>query len=115
MERYENLANAIVEKAVDDYIRLAQKLQYLKDNKYQIMSKIVRDGERLKRPIHYTSTELQAEYNRKVRNVKIELMKIEQFFFSEWYQVLTKVDGKELLRRVQDDIKEKYGIVCDFL
>lgn len=115
MDCYEYLANAIIEKAVDDYRITARKLHYIKNNKDKVKQKIVEKDERRINPIHYTSIELEAEYNRKVRAIKCELLHIESFFSSWWYSVLTKVDGKRLISAVKEQMKQKECIDCDFL
>ena len=114
-EKYENLANAIIERAVDDYKAQARKLNYLKTHKFEVLQKIVQHESKKAHPIFYTGTELQAEYNRKVRAAKYKLMNIESFFGSPWYCILTNVDGKALLQMLKEQIKEKDGIDCDLL
>ena len=115
MECYENLANAIIEKAVGDYKTAILYLHYIKNNKFEIIQQIVDRSANLQNPIHYTSLELQALYNQKVQAAKKEVLNIESFFYSQWYQALTKVDGKTLMRRVKEQIKEQKGIDCDLL
>ena len=115
MEWYEDLANAIIERAVDDYIVAVRYLYYLIDNKYGAISKIAQDEEKRVHAKYYTSTELQCIYERQVNAQRKKVKDIENFFFSQWYGVLTKVDGKSLLSRIKTKIKEEYGIDCDLL
>ena len=115
MEKYENLANAIIERAVEDYMTAILYLYYLKNNKVEIIQQIVKRSEKAAHPIYYTSTELQALYNRKVQEAKTNVLNIERFFYSQWYQALTKVDGKMLIRKVKEQIKENKCIDCDLL
>lgn len=115
MECYEDLANAIIERAVEDYKMAIYYLYYLKNNKYEIIQQIVERDEKLANPIHYTSVALQALYYRKVDAAKQEVLNIERFFYSQWYQTLTRVDGKTLVRRVKEQIKQQKGIDCDLL
>ena len=35
-----------------------------------------------------------------------EALKIERFFRSEWYEVLTDVDGEYLIRKLREDIRQ---------
>lgn len=35
-----------------------------------------------------------------------EVLRIEKFFRSQWYQQLTSVDGEFLIRRLQDEIRQ---------
>lgn len=115
MNCYEKLANAIIERAVEDYINQARKLHYLKTHEVDVIQKIVEQESKKVKPIFYTGTELRAEYKRKVAQAKYKLLDIERFFGSGWYGVLTKVDGKDLLNRVKQKIKEDYNIDCDSL
>ena len=66
---WENLANAIVLQAVDDYRRLLRGKRIHNDN------------------------------NRKVT--------IEEFFLSEWFEILTQVDGQTILNRLQKEYQDE--------
>lgn len=72
-EAYQNLANAIVKSAADDYRAALRGLERNPD-----------------------STAYQADAK-----------KIEKFFRSPWYEMLTDVDGEYLIRRLQEDEKER--------
>jgi hypothetical protein len=65
---YENLANAIVAQAVDDYRRL-------------LRGKRVPD--------------------------KVTKKKCEKFFLSKWFESLTQVDGKKILKRLQKEYEDE--------
>ena len=114
-EKYENLANAIIERAVEDYIVKVLALNKLLDNKLGWISKFAENEAKRKNPQFYTSTELQAIYQRKVLGVKVEIEDIERFFHSDWYGTLTKVDGQALLKGVKQKIKDEHGINVDEL
>ncbi len=66
MDRFENLANAIILQAVKDYRKLERRAT-----------------------IHPQDTKTQYAQNC-----------IEEFFLSEWFSALTKVNGAELLKRL---------------
>ena len=38
-----------------------------------------------------------------------EALRIERFFRSDWYQVLTSVDGEYLIERLQDEVRKSEG------
>lgn len=44
--------------------------------------------------------------NPKNRDAIDEVLQIEQFFRSGWYQVLTSIDGEYLIRRLQEEIRQ---------
>lgn len=75
-EAYENLANAIVMQAVDDYRKLLR-------------------GKR----ISYDD------------NRKITIEKIQEFFLSDWFYILTNVDGQTIInslkREYENDKSQK--------
>lgn len=64
---YENLANAIILTAVDDYRRALKKYSKNPDSK----------------------------------SVKAEVDSLEKFFRSQWYSVLTSVEGEFLIRKLR--------------
>ena len=71
-EGYEELANAIVFRAVSDYRRLLK-------------------GKNL-------THKAAAKYN---------LLELERFFKSKWFELLTRVDGEMLMERLQAECKNK--------
>ena len=64
---YENLANAIILTAVDDYRRALKKYSQNPDSK----------------------------------SAKAEVDSLERFFRSQWYSVLTSVEGEFLIRKLR--------------
>lgn len=72
-EAYQNLANAIVKNAADDYRAALRGL----------------------------------ERNPESAGYQADAKKIERFFRSPWYQMLTDVDGEYLIRRLQEDEKQR--------
>ena len=73
MTPYENLANAIILRAVEDW----------------------RDADRRLR---------RKPQNREVRALKEET---EEFFLSDWFSALSKLDGETLLRRLQEEAENR--------
>lgn len=67
---YENLANAIILTAVEDYRRALNR--YVK--------------------------------NPKSKEAGAEVEKLERFFRSGWYSVLTSVDGEFLIRKIRAEV-----------
>lgn len=51
-----------------------------------------------------STDEIQAE--KKYKTAMDEVLRIEKFFRSPWYQQLTSVDGEFLIRRLQDEIRQ---------
>lgn len=74
-EAYENLANAIIISAANDYKKALIRQKKHPDNK----------------------------------SVAADVRRLESFFYSDWYEVLTDLDPGYLIRKMQDTIDEKYG------
>ena len=74
-EAYENLANAIVLSAVDDY-----------------KSALIRQK---RNPDSTSATE--------------DVKRLEKFFYSDWYEVLTDLDPSYLIRKMKEMIEETDG------
>ena len=70
-EAYEDLANAIIVSAVEDYKRVTVHIKRNPGNKSAIAEK----------------------------------KRLEKFFHSEWYEMLTDLDASYLLRKVQEVIE----------
>ena len=79
MSAWHDLANAIIEKAVDDY-RVSLK--------------------RIRKCEEGSKRRLEAEYTKG---------EVEQFLLSSYFQVLTDLDGKTLLHRLQEEDRKKHG------
>jgi len=73
IDNYQNLANAIVLLAVNDYRKALKRLS------------------------------LYPKY----RTVQYQKRQIEQFFLSEYYKLLTSVDGERLIRKLNEDVESK--------
>lgn len=113
MNPYENLANAIVIQAADDY---RNALRYLKEHlrtreleetaafrekqwrrlKAERKAKGLPGGKR-----KYSREELLLW---KIEGCERDVDEIERFFRSDWYCTLTSVDGEMLIRRLREEI-----------
>ena len=81
---YENLANAIIETAVDDYRKAIRKIK-----------------------MRYAAAwNLVSPYRLSRLNEVIICLDIEDFFRSEWYYTLTDVDGDYLIEKLRDEIMD---------
>lgn len=81
---YENLANAIIETAVDDYRKAIRRIK-----------------------MHYsTAWNLVSPYRLSRLNDVIICLDVEDFFRSEWYYTLTDVDGDFLIEKLRDEIMD---------
>lgn len=54
----------------------------------------------------YRAALKKAKRNPKSKAAIDEALQIEKFFRSSWYQQLTTVDGKFLIRKLQDEIRQ---------
>lgn len=80
MKPYSDLANAVIIRAVDDYKILLDRLKYL-----------------LREP----------PFNgRRIAETEKEIHKIEEFFGSEWYELMTNTSGEDLIRRVRKEVDQ---------
>ena len=81
---YENLANAIIETAVDDYRKALRKIK-----------------------MRYAAAwNLVSPYRLSRLNEVIICLDIEDFFRSEWYYTLTDIDGDFLIEKLRDEIMD---------
>lgn len=88
MKHYEDLANAIIVQAVEDY-RLA--IQFLKLNPHTLDL----DTEEAKK-----DPEKRALRNRIIKN-EGERDAVERFFRSNWFELLSNLDGAVLLHKIR--------------
>ena len=112
MDVYEELANAIIVQAVDDY-RAARK--YLKKHprtKELEETAASQAAERRKRAAERKAQGLPKVQEkpgpderqlRRIKNRERMLVEIPQFFRSKWYEALTTLDGEMLLQRLNEE------------
>ena len=80
MGPYSDLANAIILRAIDDYRRSLERLNYL-----------------LKEP----------SFNgKRIVEIKREIDEIESFFRSEWYDEMTDISGKDVIKKVRNEVAQ---------
>lgn len=81
---HENLSNAIIETAVEDYRKALRRIK-----------------------IHYSSAlDLVSAYRMGRLNDVITCLDVEDFFRSEWYYTLTDVDGDYLIKKLREEIMD---------
>lgn len=79
MKPYSNLSNAIIIRAVDDYRSHFDRLNYL-----------------LREP----------SFNgRRIVETKREIDKIEGFFHSEWYSLITNISPEDVIKKVRKEVE----------
>ena len=112
-EFYENLANAIIVQAFEDYTPACKQIERCKENvtlaQEQLdallhTEKTVKDAlECAKRNLH--------RHEGMLRSAEANKQSIEAFFTSSWFRTLTKVDGQRLLAEAKKEAAEKLGVV----
>ena len=101
----ENLANAIIEQAVLDYRKIPIRRQHLLAKLQKAEERLnkemaTKDQERIDR-----ATRRRDSLKGKVTLVDADQRSIERFFHSEWYRMLTKVDGDMILKALREEQK----------
>ena len=80
MEPYDELANAIILRAIDDYKICLDRLKYL-----------------LKEP----------SFNgKRIVETKREIDEIEEFFRSEWYDEMTDISGEDVIKKIRSEVAQ---------
>lgn len=87
-EQYQELANAIIEQAVDDYRKLAKCYHHTVKMRKHVRKKATRE-----------------ELLYKQRAIRRKLTDIEKFFKSMWFTELTTIDGHMILKRLQEECR----------
>lgn len=112
MDAFENLANAIIVQAAEDY-RAARK--YLKKHpRTKELEEVaaLQTAERRKRAAERREKGLPGANEKpgpeerllsKIKSKERTLVEVQQFFRSKWYAALTTVDGEWLLRKLNDE------------
>ena len=105
-EAYENLANAIVEQAAADYRknpmirkRYVTRLGKAEARLQEVMK--TKDQDRIRKATSYRNS-LQS----RIAEIDADQQSIERFFHSEWYQLLTKVDGDMILQALRMEVQK---------
>lgn len=102
-DSWQNLANAIVKQAADDYRADLKKIPKLKAK----LEKMERE------PVPEDENEMK-KWERKLQNARDSVQRtvddalsIERFCHSGWYGVLTGIDGDYLIRRLREEVLQK--------
>ena len=83
---YENLANAIIIQACDDYRTYRRQLKKLQASE-------PKNGD----------AKAKARYEKKLEQVKADIREVVSFFYSDWYSQLTTVNPEYLLERLNKE------------
>ena len=108
VRNYENLANAIVLQAVRDYRR---NMRFLKRHPLtDTLKETVKIRKSERKAIYEKTGEKPQESAEerllsKIIGCKREIARIERFFNSNWYSVLTDIPGRYLLSRLKEEWK----------
>ena len=89
IDAYENLANAIVMTAVQDYLPYYKALQCHKELRTEGLS-----DKALK------------NYNKELRKLEKQFDELIDFFYSPWFTVLTGVDPQLILAKLEAEVDE---------
>ena len=102
-DRYENLANAIILRAVDDYRSALKKIKHLPEEKRKSMCERLRKEDAERKTIEYKLKEKKKRIKRTSQEKAVlTFYECEDFFRSRWFGVLTALDGEELIRKLQE-------------
>lgn len=112
MEPYENLANAIIVQAADDYriaagfLRKHPRTKELEDAVAGIRAEKARKREerkRLKLPRARERKSREEILMDKIVSNETLLFDVKKFFRSDWFSKLTSVDGETLLEKLEKE------------
>ncbi len=106
----ENLRNAIVEQAVNDYCITVRHIAKLNMKCYAI-NKIVKEGKKRHYLKDWTLEEAEQERAKRQMLNEAKINQLERFFFSEWYKNICAIDSDYILKATKekavDDMVEK--------
>ena len=102
---YEDLANAIIERAVKDYRAAQKKLKNLSDEKRKELYENLLKEEAEKKTPEYKLKEKKGRKKKTAQDrAVLTFYECENFFRSKWFCVLTTLDGNELIRKLQEEV-----------
>ena len=103
-DRYENLANAIILRAVDDYRSALKKIKHLPEEKWKSLCERLRKEDAERKTIEFKLKEKKKRIKRTPQEKAVlTFYECEDFFRSRWFGVLTALDGEELIRKLQEE------------
>ena len=104
IDSYENLANAIVLKAVEDYRLAWKKIKHLPEEKRKCMCERLRKENAERKTVEYMLKKKKLRTKRTSQGKAVlTFYECENFFRSRWFGVLTALDGEELIRKLQEE------------
>ena len=104
VDRYENLANAIILRAVDDYRSAWKKIKHLSEEKRKSMCERLWKEDAERKTVEYMLKEKKRRIKRTSQEKAVlTFYECEDFFHSRWFGVLTALDGEELIRKLQEE------------
>ena len=104
---YTMLANAIIVQAADDYRALPKK-RILYRNKLKSVEKRLKDAKLTGDDEYIQRMKNQRdELKKKVNSIAYDKRRIERFFHSEWYRILTNVDGDIILKMLKAEMNRE--------
>lgn len=86
MDRYQNLANAVVVQAAEDYLQCRRRLKRLKSTDFSDIDE-----------------QKQENYEKQLVKVQGELNQLVDFFHSDWYRCLTTADPDLILEKLDTE------------
>ncbi len=78
----------------------------LAENPYERLANVIV----LQAVADYRAALKKVKHNPESKDAIHEALKLEKFFRSQWYEMLTKVDGEYLIRRLQEEIRQSESI-----
>lgn len=111
-EFYENLANAIVIRAFEDYTPACKKFERCKENvtrAQEQLDALLQTEQTVKEALERAKDNLQRREGM-LRSAEANKQNIETFFASSWFRTLTKVDGQMLLTEAKKRATEALGV-----
>ena len=102
MNPYEELANAIVLQAVEDYRSNVKRRQWFVLKLTDVASQFPKN-EKTARLVVYKLRRKMKSYEKNIDQIDMDQLDIRKFFRSEWYKVLTGIDGEWLLREISEE------------
>ena len=104
IDSYENLANAIVLKAVEDYRSAWKKIKHLPEEKRKSMCERLRKEDAERKTVEYMLKEKKRRTKRTSQEKAVLIFyECEDFFHSRWFGVLTALDEEELIRKLREE------------
>ena len=102
-DNYEQLANAVILKAVDDYRAAWKKIKYLPEDKRKSIYEEVMKLEEEKNSVEYRLKLKRVRRKTAQEKAVTTFYECEDFFRSRWFGVLTALDGDKLIRMLREE------------